>query len=72
MVKSGAKAIKKQALKSGVAFASDLLAGKNVKQAALQRTKHSGSTLLRQATAPKKRKATRVQKKKRKKYNIFS
>ena len=37
LVKSGAKAIGKQALKSGVAFASDVLAGKNVKQAALHR-----------------------------------
>ena len=73
LVKSGAKAIGKQALKSGVAFASDVLAGKNVKQAALERTKQAGSTLLRQATAPKKRKAPRVQKKKRKKYNdIFT
>ena len=73
LVKSGAKAIGKQALKSGVAFASDILAGKNVKQAALERTKQAGSTLLRQATAPKKRKAPRVQKKKRKKYNdIFT
>ena len=73
LVKSGAKAIGKQALKSGVAFASDALAGKNVKQAALERTKQAGSTLLRQATAPKKRKAPRVQKKKRKKYNdIFT
>ena len=73
LVKSGAKAIGKQALKSGVAFASDVLAGKNVKQAALERTKQASSTLLRQATAPKKRKAPRVQKKKRKKYNdIFT
>ena len=73
LVKSGAKAIGKQALKSGVAFASDVLAGKNVKQAALERTKQAGSTLWRQATAPKKRKAARVQKKKRKKYNdIFT
>ena len=73
LVKSGAKAIGKQALKSGVAFASDVLAGKNVKQAALERTKQAGPTLLRQATAPKKQKAPRVQKKKRKKYNdIFT
>ena len=73
LVKSGAKAIGKQALKSGVAFASDVLAGKNVKQAALERTKQAGSTFLRQATAPKKLKAPRVQKKKRKKYNdIFT
>ena len=73
LVKFGAKAIGKQALKSGAAFASNVLAGKNVKQAALERTKQAGSTLLRQATAPKKRKAPRVQKKKRKKYNdIFT
>ena len=58
LVKSGAKAIGKQALKSGVAFASDVLAGKSVKQAALERTKQAGSTLLRQATAPKKRKGS--------------
>ena len=35
LVKSVAKTIRKQALKNGVAFASDVLAGKNVKQAAL-------------------------------------
>ena len=50
-------------------FASDVLAGKYVKQAALQHTKQADSTLLRQATAPKKRKAPRVQQKKRKKYS---
>ena len=62
-------------LKSYVAFAStsDVLAGKNVKQAGIQRTKQAGQTLSRQANASKKRKTTRVQKKKRKKYNdIFT
>ena len=59
LVKSGAKAIGKQVLKSGIAFASDVLARKNVKQAAIQCTKQAGSTLLQQATAPKKRKAPR-------------
>ena len=68
LVKSGAEAIEKQALKSGVAFASDVLAGKNVKQAVLQRIKQARLTLLQKATAPKKRKAPRVQKKKRKIY----
>ena len=73
LVKSWAKAIGKQALKSGVAFAFDVLAGKNVKQAAVQRTKQAGSTLLQQTTASKKRKAPRIQKKKRKTYNdIFT
>ena len=73
LVKSWARAIRKQALKSGVAFAFDVLVGKNVKQAAVQRTKQAGSTLLRQATASKKQKASRIQKKKRKKYNnIFT
>ena len=53
LVKSGAKAIGKQALKIGVAFASDVLAGKNVEQTTLERTKQADSTLLRQATSTK-------------------
>ena len=37
LVKSGSKAIGKQVLNSGVGFASDVLSGKNAKQAAIDR-----------------------------------
>ena len=53
LIKSGAKAIGKQALKSGVGFASDVLKGKNVKQAAIDRAKAAGTSLLHQMVAPK-------------------
>ena len=46
LIKSGVKAIGKQALKGGLGFASDVLAGKDVKQAAVNRTRSVGSTLL--------------------------
>jgi len=65
--KSGAKAIGKQALKSGVGFASDVLAGKNVKQAAIDRAKAAGSSLLNQAVKRKRKRPPKVQKKRRKK-----
>ena len=45
----GLKQLEKKTLKSGVAFTSNVLAGKNVKQVVLQRTKQAGSTLLRHA-----------------------
>ena len=48
LIKSGAKAIGKQALKGGLGFASDVLAGKNAKEAAVERAKMAGSSLLRQ------------------------
>ena len=73
LIKSGAKAIGKQALKSGVGFASDVIKGKNVKQAAIDRAKAAGMSLLHQTVAPKrKRKTPRVQKKRnRKNLDIF-
>ena len=85
LIKSGAKAVGKEALKSGMAFASDVVAGKNVKQAAINRAKSAGSNLFQAAkqkarsnlfrdprVVPVKRKKknpARVQKKKRKKHN---
>ena len=63
LVKSGAKAV----LQSGVDFASDVLNGKNAKQAAIDRAKSAGSNLLR--AAKRKAKPKKVQKKKRKKHH---
>ena len=56
LIKSGARAICKQALKGGLGFASDVLAGKDAKEAAVERAKTAGFSLLRQA-AGRKRKA---------------
>ena len=71
LLKSGAKAIGKQALKSGVGFASDVLQGKNMKQAAIDRAKAAGSNLLQRAV--KRKNPPRVQKRKRRrKKDIFS
>ena len=67
LVKSGAKAVGKQVLQSGVDFASDVLNGKNAKQAAIDRAKSAGSNLLR--AAKRKAKPKKVQKKKRKKHH---
>ena len=68
LIKSGAKAIGKQVLRSGVGFASDVLQGKNAKQAAIDRAKTAGSSLLQQAVAPKRKCIpVRVQKKRRRK-----
>ena len=41
-VKSGARAIGREALRSGMQFASGVLEGKNVKQAAVRRVKQAG------------------------------
>ena len=65
LVKSGAKAVGKEALRSGVGFASNVLAGKNAKQAAVDRAKAAGNSLLRRAT--KRKRPYPVQKKRRKK-----
>jgi len=54
LVKSGAKAIGKQVLKSGVGFAFDVLAGNSVKQA-IDHAKAAGSSLLHQAVARKRK-----------------
>ena len=75
LVKSGFKAIGKQVLRSGVGFASDVLSGKNAKQAAIDCAKAAGSNLLK--AAARKRNArpqkTRVEKRRRKKhYDIFN
>ena len=70
LLKSGAKAIGKQALKSWVGFASDVLQEKNVKQAAIDRAKAAGSNLLQRAV--KRKNPPRVQKsKRRRKKDIF-
>ena len=83
LLKSGVKAVGKQALRSGVGFANDVLSGKSVKQAAIDRASAAGHQLMNQARTnlqqgtfftPKKRKRpTRVQKTKRKRRrDIFS
>ena len=71
LVQFAAKAIGKQALKSVVAFASNVLAGKNVKQAAFQRTKQAGSTLLRQVTASKNERLPKYKRKNVKNITTF-
>ena len=60
LVKSGAKAVGKQVLQSGVDFASDVLNGKNAKQAAIDRAKSAGSNLLRSSqTKSESKKSTK-------------
>jgi len=49
LVKSGAKAVGLEVLKSGTRIASDVLAGENVKRAAIRRAKQAGSNLLNRA-----------------------
>ena len=65
----------KQVLQSGVEFASDVLHGKNAKQAAIDQARAAASNLLQVAKQQvEKRKAAprKVQKKKRKRHhNIF-
>ena len=82
LVKRGAKSIGKEVLKSGTNFVSDILEGKNLKQAALNRTKETGSNLLRKVTTfpgerkrikkTTKRKKKSSSKAKRAKTDIFS
>ena len=73
LVKSGAKTIGRQVLHSGVGFASDVLSGKNVKQAAIDSAKAAGSNLLKTATGKRKgpigKPKVRVQKRRRKKHH---
>ena len=75
LVKKGAKTLEKQVLQSGVEFASDLLQGKNVKQAAINQAKAAGSNLLQatqQRVGKRKTAPRKIQKKKCKKhYDIF-
>lgn len=49
MLKRGAKALGKEALKTGLGIASDALEGQNVKQAAQTRAKRAGRNLLQQS-----------------------
>ena len=73
LLKTTAKTVGRQALKSGVAFASDVINGQNAKQAAINRAKEAGSTLLNNAIRKRKKMPKKVQKKRRKKHNdIFS
>ena len=70
LIKSGAKALGKQALQSGTQVLSDVLQGQNLKQAALRRSKEAGRHLLetaseRMLTPPGER--VNINRKKRKK-----
>ena len=49
LIKSGAKALGKQALLSSVSFASDVLSKQNAKQAAVRRAKEAGLNLSQRA-----------------------
>ena len=51
VLKKGAAAIGKQALRTGVDFAGDLLQGKSAKEAAANRAKEAASTLLDRASS---------------------
>ena len=73
LVKKGSKTLGKQVLQSGVDFASDVLQGKNVKQAAIDQAKAAGTNLLQAAQRKRKAAPRKVQKKKRKKHHdIFT
>jgi len=50
--KTGARAIGREALRSGMQFASDVLEGQNVKQAPVRRAKQAGYYLLNRDIAP--------------------
>ena len=70
LVKRGAKSIGKEVLKSGTNFVSDILEGKNLKQAALNKTKETGSNLRRKvATFPGERKRIKKTTKRKKKFS---
>ena len=73
LVKKGAKTLGKQVLQSNVDFASDVLQGKNVKQAAIDQAKAAGTNLLQAAQRKQKAAPRKIQKKKRKKHHdIFT
>ena len=73
LVKKGAKTLGKQVLQSDVDFASDVLQGKNVKQAAIDQAKAAGTNLLQAVQQKRKAAPRKVQKKKRKKHHdIFT
>ncbi len=48
VAKSAGKAIGKQALRSGIGFAGDVLEGANVKEAAVNRVRSGGARLMKQ------------------------
>ena len=73
LVKKSAKILGKQVLQSGVDFASDVLQGENIKQAAIDQAKAAGTNLLQAAQRKRKAAPKKIQKKKRKKHhNIFT
>lgn len=51
LIKRGAAAVGKQALRSGMEFAGDLLQGRDAKEAAAGRAKEAAGTLLNQASS---------------------
>ncbi len=55
VAKSAGRAIGKQALRSGVGFAGDILEGANVKEAAIKRARSGGARLLRKGEKKLKR-----------------
>ena len=71
LLKKGAKTLEREALKTGLNIARDVVQGRNIKQAAKSRLKSSGENLLQKATdtvglpgqrvikGPAKRKKTR-------------
>ena len=61
LAKSESKTIGKQVLCSRVGFASDVLSGKNAKQAAIDRAKAAGSNLLKAATRKRKAEHKRLE-----------
>ena len=70
LIKSEAKAVGKQVLRSGVGFASDLLRGEDVKQAAINRARAAGTNLLDSAVRKRKNfPSKKVKKKRRKQHN---
>ena len=76
LVKKSAKSLGKQVLQSGVEFTSDVLHGKNAKQAAIDQARAAGSNLLQvaqQKIGKRKPAPRKVQKKKHKRHHdIFS
>ena len=69
LVKKGAKTLRKKVLQKGVEFASDVLHGKNAKQATIDQARAAGSNLLQvvqQKIGKRKAAPRKVQRKKRK------
>ena len=51
LIKKGVSTLGKQALRSGIEFAGDLLEGKSAKEAAAERSREAAGNLLNQATS---------------------